>query len=102
MTSLLHRGNFGMAQQYFRDAAEKAPKDASAWIGLAASYDHLGRFESAIHPVRETTAILRLLIAARQSFVKALEREPGNPIILNNLELLDGSQRSIARSPDAP
>jgi len=34
-----NRGNFGIAEQYFRDAVEKAPKDASAWIGLAASYD---------------------------------------------------------------
>jgi tetratricopeptide (TPR) repeat protein len=47
MTSLLHRGNFGIAQQYFRDAVEKAPKNASAWIGLAASYDRLGRFDLA-------------------------------------------------------
>ena len=114
-----NRGNFGVAEQYFRDAVEKAPKDASAWIGLAASYDRLGRFDladrayqSAIHLVGETTAILNNrgysymlrgnLVAARQNFLKALEREPGNPTILNNLKLLDGSQRFIARSPDAP
>jgi Flp pilus assembly protein TadD len=42
------------------------------------------------------------LVAARRDFLKALEREPGNPTILNNLKLLDGSQRFIARSPDAP
>ena len=42
------------------------------------------------------------LIRARQSFLKALEREPGNPTILNNLKLLDESQRFLARSPDAP
>src|SRR6516165_8267170 len=29
-----NRGNFGVAEQYFRDAVEKAPKDASAWIVL--------------------------------------------------------------------
>jgi Flp pilus assembly protein TadD len=33
-----NRGNFGIAEQYFRDPVEKAPKDGSAWIGLAASY----------------------------------------------------------------
>src|ERR1700761_1113013 len=42
-----NRGDFGTAEHYFRDAVEKAPKDASAWIGLAASYDRLGRFDLA-------------------------------------------------------
>ena len=32
-----NRGNFGIAGRYFRDATEKAPKDPTAWIGLAAS-----------------------------------------------------------------
>ncbi len=113
-----NRGNFGIAERYFRDAVEKAPKDASAWIGLAASYDRLGRFdladrayEAAIRLVGETTAILNNrgysymlrgnMAAARREFLKAYEREPGNPTILNNLKLLDGSQRFIARSPDA-
>ncbi len=113
-----NRGHFGIAERYFRDAVEKAPKDASAWIGLAASYDRLGRFDladraynSAIHLVGETTAILNnrgysyMLrgdpVSARREFLKAYEREPGNPTILNNLKLLDGSQRLIERSPDA-
>ena len=37
-----YEGNFGLAQQYFQDAVEKTPKDATAWVGLAASYDRLG------------------------------------------------------------
>ena len=40
-------GNFGLAQQYFQDAVEKTPKDVTAWVGLAASYDRLGRFDLA-------------------------------------------------------
>ena len=32
-----NRGEFGTAEGHFRDAVEKAPEDASAWIGLAAS-----------------------------------------------------------------
>jgi Flp pilus assembly protein TadD len=113
-----NRGSFGLAERYFRDAVEKAPKDASAWIGLAASYDRLGRFDladraydSAIRLVGETTAILNNrgysymlrgnLPAARREFLKAYEREPGNPTIINNLKLLDGSQHFIARTPDA-
>ena len=112
-----NRGEYGVAQQYYRDAVEKAPKDASAWIGLAASYDHLGRFDladqaysQAVQQVGETTALLNNrgysyllrgnLIAARKDFLKAYAREPHNPIILNNLRLLDGSKRYIVRSPD--
>jgi tetratricopeptide (TPR) repeat protein len=60
-----NRGNFGLAERYFRDAVEKAPRDASAWIGLAASYDRLGRFDladrayhSAVQLVGETTSLL--------------------------------------------
>jgi Tfp pilus assembly protein PilF len=113
-----NRGSFGIAEKYFRDAVEKAPKDASAWLGLAASDDRLGRFDladraylSAIRLGGETTAVLNNrgysymlrgdLVAARKCFLKALEREPGNPTILNNLKLLDGSHRLIGRSPDA-
>jgi Flp pilus assembly protein TadD len=112
-----NRGNYGIAQRYFRDAVEKAPKDASAWIGLAASYDHLGRFDLADQAYRqafrlagETTALLNNrgysymlrgnFPAARSDFLKAYAREPNNPIILNNLKLLDGSERFIVRSPD--
>ena len=115
---MFNRGAFGIAQRYFQDAVEKAPRDASAWIGLAASYDRLGRFDladraygSAIRLAGETTAILNNrgysymlrgdLNSARREFLKALHREPGNPMILNNLKLLDGSSQFIKRSPDA-
>src|SRR5258707_6129389 len=42
-----NRGNFGLSQRYFKDAVEKAPRDVTAWIGLAASYDRLRRFDLA-------------------------------------------------------
>jgi Flp pilus assembly protein TadD len=41
------------------------------------------------------------LAAARRDFLRAYEREPGNPTILNNLKLLNESGRFIGRSPDA-
>jgi Flp pilus assembly protein TadD len=111
-----NRGNFGLAERYFRDATEKAPKDPTAWTGLAASYDRLARFDLAdrayvyaIRLVGETTEILNNqgysymlrgdLVKARAKFVKALEREPNNPTILNNLQLLNTSSRFVQRSP---
>src|SRR5438874_1148952 len=41
------RGSFGLAERYFRDAVEKAPRDVTAWNALAASYDRLARFDLA-------------------------------------------------------
>jgi Flp pilus assembly protein TadD len=112
------RGYYGKAERYFRDAVERAPKDASAWIGLAASYDRLGRYDladrayrSAVRLSGETTALLNNrgfsymlrgnFHAARRDFLKAYDREPHNPIIANNLKLLDGSERAVKRSPGA-
>ncbi len=60
------RGNYGLAERYFRDVVEKDPNNADAWIGLAGSYDHIGRFDLADRAYRtairlsgETPQILR-------------------------------------------
>src|SRR5215475_8949446 len=111
------RGNFGTAERYFRDAVEKAPRDATAWVALAATYDRLARFDladraykAAIRLVGETTQILNNegysymlrgdLAKAREKFLKAYRREPNNPTIANNLKLLNSSREFIRREPD--
>ena len=111
-----NRGHYGLAERYFRDATEKAPKDPTAWIGLAAAYDRIARFDLAdrayVHAIRlvgETTEILNNqgysymlrgdLVNARRKFLKAYEREPNNPTIVNNLQLLNSSSSFIQRSP---
>jgi Flp pilus assembly protein TadD len=107
-------GHYGVAERYFRDAVEKAPRDATAWIGLAACYDRLSRFAladrayaQAVNLVGETTEVLNNrgysymlrgnLKAARKDFLKAYERDPTNPTIVNNLKLLNESARFIRR-----
>src|SRR4051794_14296274 len=112
-----NRGHYGIAQRYFKDAVEKAPRDVTAWIGLAASYDRLRRFDladqayaAAIRLSGETVQILNdqgysfmlrgNLTAARRKFEKAYALDPGNPVIVNNLELLNGSRRFIERPPN--
>ena len=113
-----NRGNYGIAEHYFQDAVERAPKDATAWIGLAASYDRLGRFDladrayhSAIRFKGETVQILNNegysymlrgdLNKARAKFAAAYLKEPDNPVVTNNLHLLDSSSRYVVRAPDA-
>lgn len=39
--------NFGLAEQHFRKAVELKADNAEAWMGLAAAYDELGRFDFA-------------------------------------------------------
>ena len=112
-----NRGNYGLAQRYFKDGVEKAPRDLTAWTGLAASYDRLRRFDladqayaQAVRLGGETPNILNdqgysymlrgNLTAARRKFEKANSLDPGNPVIINNLELLNGSRRFIERPPN--
>jgi len=116
-TEHFNRGHYGIAERYFRDAVEKAPRDVVAWVGLAASYDRLSRFDladrayaSAIRLVGETTQILNNqgysymlrgdMKKARDRFLKAYRREPNNPTIVNNLQLLNSSFRFVQRVPD--
>jgi len=111
-----NRGHYGIAERYFRDAVEKAPRDVTAWVGLAASYDRLGRFDladrayrAAIRLTGETVQLLNNegysymlrgdLVRARRKFLKAYEREPNNPTVLNNLQLLNSSYKYVQRAP---
>jgi len=107
-------GNFGLAERYFRRAAEKAPgdanRDAEAWLGLAATYDRLRRFELADRGYAQVLKILGptpevlnnlgysyLLRGdyrrARIKLAAARDLDPTNPYIQNNLELLDRDVR---------
>jgi Flp pilus assembly protein TadD len=39
------------------------------------------------------------LVGARKKFLKAYERDPHNPTVVNNLKLLNESARLIRRNP---
>jgi Flp pilus assembly protein TadD len=98
--------NYGLAEQHFRRAVEKLPRDGEAWLGLAASYDRLRRYELADRAYREALAIygprpevlnnigysflLRGdLRKARAKFMEAQAKDPENPTIANNIALVD-------------
>jgi Flp pilus assembly protein TadD len=104
------QGGFGLAERHFRRAAELHPRDAEAWVGLAASYDRLRRFDladrayqQAIKIIGPTPEILNnqgysyMLRGdyrrARTTLLMAKAKSPENPYIKANLELLAESQR---------
>ena len=104
-------GNFGLSERYFRRAAEMHPRDAEAWVGLAAAYDRLRRFDLADRAYEQVVAIIGPTAEvlnnrgysymlrgdyprARSTLLAAAAKDPKNPYIKNNLELLDKSFRS--------
>ncbi len=110
--------NYGLAELHFRRAAEKAPteasRDAEAWLGLAASYDRLRRFELADRAYAQALKILgptpELLNnigysylmrgdyrRAREKLLAARAKDPDSPTIQNNLVLLEKSERRSGR-----
>lgn len=107
--------NYGLAEQSFRKAVEVSPRDTEAWLGLAATYDHLRRFDLAdkayervLQLAPQNATILnnagysQLLRgdtkSARRFFLKAYELEPDNPYIQNNLRLLGESGKQVERT----
>jgi tetratricopeptide (TPR) repeat protein len=102
--------NFGLAEQYFRRAVEQHPRDLESWVGLAASYDRLRRFDMADRAYDQAAKIAgpsaELLNnwgysymlrgdyrRARETLLQAQATDPGNPYVKNNLELLEASFR---------
>jgi tetratricopeptide (TPR) repeat protein len=102
--------NFGLAEKNFRTAVEKHPNDAEAWVGLAASYDRLHRFDlsdrayaQAIHIIGPTAEILNdqgfsyMLrgdyARAHKKLQEAQAKDPSNPYVRANLQLLEESYR---------
>lgn len=106
--------NFGLAEKHFRRAIEKSPGSADrnleAWLGLAAAYDRLRRFEladrayaNAIKIAGPNAAILNNqgysymlrgdYRTARVKLAAARAQDPENPYVRNNIELLERSVR---------
>jgi Flp pilus assembly protein TadD len=102
--------NYGQAEHYFRRAVEARPRDGEAWLGLAAAYDRLKRFDladrayakalSIVGPTAEVlnnqgySYMLRGDYAkARSILTQAQTADPANPYVKNNLTLLTESAR---------
>ena len=104
------QGSYGMAERHFRKAVETHPRDAETWLGLAASYDRLRRFDLADRAYKQVLKIagprpeilnnqgfsfmLRGDYArARTTLLAAAAKDPESPFIRSNLELLEKTAR---------
>lgn len=97
---------YGLAEAKFRKAVETNPQSLDAWLGLAASYDRLRRFDMAARSYKSamkiggrTPVVLNNLgysymlqgnvTRARRTFLAAQKMDPSNPSIAANLALLE-------------
>lgn len=102
--------NYGLAERHFRRAVEAHPRNAEAWLGLAASYDRLSRFDLADRAYTQAIAIagptapilnnqgfsylLRGdLQRAREKLTAARAKDRNNSQVKANLDLLAEASR---------
>ena len=102
--------DYGLAEKHFRRAVEKHPRDAEAWLGLAASYDRLRRFDLADRAYSQAVGILGPTVEilnnqgysymlrgdykrAHATLMAARRKDPANKYVENNLRLLEESYR---------
>jgi Flp pilus assembly protein TadD len=112
-------GDYGLAERHFRQAVEANPKSAEAWLGLAASYDRLRRFDLAQRaydrllavegrspPVLNNLGYHYMLKGnlgrARALLLEAAEKDPGSVIVAANLRLLDTWSKGEPPPPPIP
>jgi Flp pilus assembly protein TadD len=103
------QGSYGLAEQQFRKAVELHPRDAESWVGLAAAYDRLKRFDLADRAYGEAIKIIGATPEvmnnqgfsymlrgdyrrARATLLAAKAKDPGSVYIANNLRLLEASE----------
>ena len=110
--------NYGLAEKHFRRVVEAQPRTAEAWIGLAASYDRLRRFDLADRAYSQATALLgptpeilnnegfSFMLrgdyrTARKKLLAAKAKDPDSVFIQNNLALLDevSQEKKGVKSP---
>lgn len=108
------QGDYGYSASFYKRVVELTPNDPEGFVGLAASYDRLRRFDLSD---RAYAQILQItgptlqyynnigysymlrgnLPAARASFLKAQKLAPDSIVVANNLQLLGSGIRTAQR-----
>ena len=108
-------GNYGLAERFYRQAIEERSSNVEAWLGLAASYDQLKRFDLAekaydavIKLVGRTPTVLNNLAyhemlkgnfpQARRHLEAASRADPENLYVQHNMELLKQFEADAGRA----
>jgi Flp pilus assembly protein TadD len=109
-------GHYGSAVDAFAKTIEKDPLNADAWLGAAAAYDQVGRFDEADKAyakvqklIGATPSVLNNLgysyllrgnlDKSRQTLAAAYRGDPGNPYIRNNIEILNQRLVTLGHPP---
>ena len=102
-------GDYGLAEAHYRRAVEATPFNSAAWIGLAASYDRLKRFDLADRAYRRAAQLhakKHVLLnnrgysyllrgdfrRARRDIYRAHEIAPLDLTIANNIAVMESGQ----------
>jgi Flp pilus assembly protein TadD len=108
-------GSYGHAARYYERSVEVAPGNGEAWLGLAASYDRVRRFDLADRAYREAARYVGGTIEylnnlgysyllrgdvpkAYTEFQRAHEIDPNNVTINNNLAMIRSTLASRSSS----
>jgi Flp pilus assembly protein TadD len=103
--------HYGLSELHFRRAVEASPTNAEAWLGLAASYDQLRRFDQADKAYAKAIALAGPTVEilnnrgfsymlrgdlprASKDLAAAMAKSPDNPQVLGNMKLLEEKARS--------
>ena len=99
-------GHYGLAVDAYSKTVESDPLNPEAWLGLAAAYDQVGRFDQADKAyarvqklIGPTPSVLNNLgysyllrgnlDRSRSTLTAAYRSDPGNPYIVNNIDILN-------------
>lgn len=105
-------GHYGLAEVAFRKYIEKQPQNPEAWLGLAATYDHLKKFDLATRAydtvillVGHTPTVLNNLgyhyylqgnlDNSHKTFREANEKYPEHLQIQNNLLMVESEMQIL-------
>lgn len=112
-------GHYGLAVDAYAKSVERDPLNPEGWLGLAASYDQIGRFDladKAYERVQEligaTPSVLNNLgysyllrgnlDRSRATLAAAYKLDPHNPYILNNIDMLNERLTELNQKPFVP
>lgn len=112
-------GYYGSAIDSFAKTIERDPLNADAWLGLAAAYDQVNRFDEADRAyarvqelIGATPAVLNNLgysyllrgnlDKSRRTLTAAYNADPGNPYIQNNIDILNKRLAALGQPPLEP